>query len=155
MPRVHVPARLGVHLRNERADGIDDAEAARLALLADGRRDAVRRQHADLTRRYVVLGVDEDRAEPLQPAHDVVVVDDLVPDVDGGPVRFEQALDDLDRAVDTRAERPRRRQQHLAGHVAHRSPARVSASSARLPSTPARLTPIGARANAFTSPPHA
>ncbi len=104
---VGVPARLGVHLRHERADGVDDAQAAGLAVLADGRCDAVRRQHADLPRRDVVLGVDEDRAEPLQPADDVVVVDDLVPNVDGRPVRLEQPLDDLDRAVDARAERPR------------------------------------------------
>ena len=152
--RVRIPARLGVHLRDERADGVDDTQAACRAVLTDGRRDAVRREHADLARRDVVLGVDEDRAQRLEPAHDVVVVDDLVPDVDRGPVRFEEPLDDLDGAIDAGAERPRRREQHPL-HVAHLAPARVSASSARLPSAPARLTPSGARANAFTSPPHA
>ena len=129
---VRVPARLGVHLRHERADGIDDAEAACLAVLADGRRDAVRRQHADLSWRDVVLGVDEDRAEPLQPAHDVVVVDDLVPDVDRRPVRREQPLDDLDRTIDARTERPRRREQHLPVH------AEASASFLSAVRTPAR-----------------
>ena len=48
----------------------------------------------------------------FEPAHDVVVVDDLVPDVDRRAVLLEQPLDDLDRAVDAGAERPRRREQH-------------------------------------------
>ena len=51
--------------------------------------------------------VDEDGAEPLEPLDDVVVVDDLVADVDRRPVLLEQDLDDLDRAVDSGAERAR------------------------------------------------
>ena len=151
--RVRVPARLGVHLGDEGAHGVDDLEASRHAVLEHVRCDAVRGQHADLAGRDVVLGVDEDGAQSFEPAHDVVVVDDLVTDVDRRAVRLEQPLDDLDRAVDTRAERAWSCEQHL--HAFHLSPARVSASSARLPSAPARLKPIGARANAFTRPPHA
>ena len=41
------------------------------------------------------------------------VVDDLAADVDGRPVQGEGTLDDLDRPVDTGAERPGRGQQHL------------------------------------------
>ena len=65
---VGVPPRLGVHLRDERADGVDDAQPAALAVLAHGRRDAVRREDADRTGGDLVLVIDEDRAEPLEPA---------------------------------------------------------------------------------------
>ena len=113
---VGVPARLGVHLRHERADRVDDAEAAALAVLADGRRDAVRRQDADLSGWDLVLRVDEDGAHPLEPPDDVVVVDDLVPDVDRWAMLGQEALDDLDRTVDARAEGPRSSEQHAPAH---------------------------------------
>ncbi len=113
---VGVAPRLGVHLRDERADGVDDAQAAALAVLAHRRRDAVGGEDADLARGDLVLVVDEDRAEPLEPLDDVVVVDDLVADVDRRPVLLEQDLDDLDRAVDAGAERARRGEQDLAYH---------------------------------------
>ena len=104
---VGVAAGLRVHLRDERADGVDDLQAAALAVLLDRRRDAVRGEDADRARRDLVLGLDEDRAEPLEPAQDVVVVDDRVADVDRRAVLLEQPLDDLDRAVDAGAERAR------------------------------------------------
>ena len=88
---VGVAPRLGVHLRDERADGVDDAQAAALAVLPHRRRDAVRREDADRAGRDLVLVLDEHRAEPLEPADDVVVVDDLVADVDRRPVLLEQA----------------------------------------------------------------
>jgi hypothetical protein len=93
-----------MHLRDERADGVNDAQPPALAVLAHRRRDPVRREDADLAGWDLVLVVDEDRAQPLQPAHDVVVVDDLVPDIDRRAVFGEQALDDLDRPVDSGAE---------------------------------------------------
>ena len=114
VPRVRVAASLGVHLRDERAHRVDDLEAAALAVLLHRRCDAVRREDADRTGRDLVLGLDEDRAEPLEPAQHVVVVDDRVADVDRRAVLLEQALDDLDRPVDAGAERPRRGEQHAA-----------------------------------------
>src|ERR671930_503419 len=48
--------------------------------------DSVRRQDADRARRDLLLVVDEDRSHPLEPPHDVVVVDDVVADVDRRPV---------------------------------------------------------------------
>ena len=57
-----------MHLRDERAHRVDDLEAAALAVLLHRRRDAVRREDADRTGRDLVLGLDEDRAEPLEPA---------------------------------------------------------------------------------------
>ena len=67
---------------------------------------------------HLVLVVDEDGAEPLEPADDVVVVDDVVADVDRRAVLLEQPLDDLDRAVDAGAERARRGEQDAAHSAA-------------------------------------
>src|SRR4029077_19527212 len=63
------------------------------------------------------LVLDEDRAQALEPAHDVLVVDDLMADVDGCAVLLEQALDDLDRTVDAGAEGPGCCQQDAAAHA--------------------------------------
>ena len=116
---VGVVPRLGVHLVHERARRIDDAKAARLRALLHRRRDAVRREDADRAFRDLVLRLDEHRAEPFEAAQDVVVVDDRVADVDRRAVLLEQALDDLDRAVDAGAERARRREQDATpGHAA-------------------------------------
>ena len=138
---VRVAARLRVHLRDERADGVDDAQPALLAVLLHRRRDAVRREHADLARRDLVLALDEHGAEPLEPAHDVLVVDDVVADVDRRAVLLEQPLDDLDRAVDAGAERPRRREQDAPAHATA-----SSAFSARRAPAAARAVTTGSRA---------
>ena len=137
---VGVAPRLRVHLRDERADGVDDAQPALLAVLLHRRRDPVRREHADLAGRDLVLALDEDGAEPLEPAHDVLVVDDVVADVDRRPVLLEQPLDDLDRAVDAGAERPRRREQDPPAHATASTPcsARRAPRARPVPSRPAR-----------------
>jgi hypothetical protein len=68
----------------------------------------VGRQDTNRTGGDLVFVIDEDRAETLQPLHDVVVVDDLVAHVDGPSMLLEQDLDDLDRPVNPGAERARR-----------------------------------------------
>src|SRR5207244_6589428 len=65
----------------------------------------------------LLLGVDEDGAQALEPPHDMVVVDDLVPHVDRRTVLVEQPLDDLDRPVDTGAERTRGCEQDAFTHA--------------------------------------
>ena len=92
---------------------------ATLAVLEDRRRDPVRREHADRALRHLVLVVDEHGAEPFEAAHDVVVVDDVVADVDRGAVLLEQPLDDLDRPVDAGAERARRGEEDAPAHGSH------------------------------------
>ena len=147
---VRVAPRLGVHLRDEWADRVNDDQAALLAALLHRRRDAVRREHTDRAGRDLVLVVDEHRAEPLEPPDDVVVVDDLVADVDRWPVLGEQYLDDLDRTVDAGAEGARSGQQHLLhGKTSATAPSRPSARRA---SEAARATPRGSRTKARTSP---
>ena len=127
---VGVAPRLGVHLVHERARRVDDPEPAPLRVLLHRRRDAVGREDADRALRDLVLRLDEDRAEPLEAAQDVVVVDDRVADVDRRAVLLEQPLDDLDRAVDAGAERARRGEEDAAPHAATASSSAFSARSA-------------------------
>src|SRR5207248_9552262 len=143
VPAVGVAPRLGVHLRDERTHGVDDLQPALLAALLHRRRDAVRGEDADLARRDLVLVLDEDRAELLEPADDVVVVDDLVAHIDRRPVLLEQPLDDLDRSVDARAERSRRRKQDPPAHALGRLslPRRRAALRERLTPLTARCSP--------------
>src|SRR5581483_4624127 len=144
---VGVASGLRMHLRDERADGVDDAKPAALAVVANGRGDAVRRQDADRTLRYLLLVVDENRAEPLEAPDDMLVVDDVVADVDRRPVLLEQPLDDLDRAVDAGAEGAGRGEQDA---LRHELPS--SAFSARRTSPSAWRVARGSRRSALARP---
>src|SRR5439155_21179034 len=97
--------------------------------------------------RDLVLVVDEDGAETLETTYDVVVVHDLVPDIDRRTVLGEQALDDLDRAVDSRTKRPRCRKQDAFAHAIASSPL-----SARRAPTAARSVTSGCRAKPRRKP---
>ena len=109
-----VATRLGVHFGDQRAGRVDDLEVAALGgLLANSRGDTVRGQHHDRALGHLVDLLDEHRALGLEVANDVQVVDDLTADIDRRSVERESALDDLDRAVDAGAERPRGSEQHL------------------------------------------
>ena len=52
---------------------------------------------------HLALALDEDRSAILEVTHDVRVVHDLPPDVDGRPVRFESLLDGFDGPLDPSA----------------------------------------------------
>ena len=91
--------------------------------------------------------LDEDCAERLEPPDDVLVVDDLVAYVDRGPVLLEQPLDDLDRAVDARAKRPRSGQQDALAHATA-----SSRFNAALASRAARAVSRGERRKPRTRP---
>jgi hypothetical protein len=106
--------RFRVHLAHERAGGVDHREVAPACRLADGRGDAVRREDGRGSFGDVVELVDEHRATALEVGDDVLVVDDLLPDVHGRAALLERSLDDLDRTLDPRAERPRRREENAA-----------------------------------------
>src|SRR5438309_9708356 len=124
---VRIAPCLGMYLRHERANRVDDAQSPALAVLPYNGRDAMRGENADLAGGHFVLGVDEDRSHPLEPAYDVVVVDDLVPHIDRRAVLPEEPLDDLDCTIDPRAERARRCQEDAFMHA----PTSVSPPSAR------------------------
>ena len=48
--------------------------------------------------------LDEYRAESPQPVHDVSVVHDFVPDIDGPSKQLDRALDNIDRPIHSRTE---------------------------------------------------
>jgi hypothetical protein len=75
--------------------------------LVDLRRDAVGREDEGGARGHVGLGLDEDRAERFQLADDVGVVDDLLADVDGGPIEGKGTLHRLNGALYPSAIPPR------------------------------------------------
>ena len=126
---VRVAARLDVHLRHERADGIDDVVRECRGVREDGRRDAVGRVHDCRSGRDLGLLLDEDRPPCLEIADDVDVVDDLLAHVDGRAVVLECTLDRLDGAFDAGAVPTRRGEEDTFDH-AH-SVARVSGRTAR------------------------
>jgi hypothetical protein len=105
--------RLQVDLRHERARRVDHAQAPPPRGRDDLVGDAVRAEdrHRALGHRGEV--VDEDHAARGQVVDDVAVVDDLVEHVHRRAVQLERALDDLDRAVDARAEPARVGEAHL------------------------------------------
>ena len=98
-----VAARLRVHLRHQRAGGVDRRQAQLFRLAADCRGDAVSREDDGRAVRNVRERVDEDRAARAQVLHHVRVVDDLLADVDRAPVERERSLNRLDRPFDSRA----------------------------------------------------
>src|SRR5690606_6940381 len=113
-----------VDLGDQRAGGVDGGEAAALGLLVDDGRHTVGGEHHDVARRDLLRLFDEDGALLLKGLHDVLVVHDLVPDVDGGPVLLEGLLDGDQGAVHTRAVTTGGGEQDTAarrsGHVSHR-----------------------------------
>ena len=85
-----------------------------------------RKHHGPIVRDLVEL-VDEHRAELAQAVDDEAVVDDLVADVDRRSEPLERELDDLDRAVDSRAKAARGGDQDSQGGLAGFSSSTVQA----------------------------
>jgi hypothetical protein len=94
--RRRVPARLDVHLRHERAGGVDHVVREPRRVCVHGRRHPVRGVDDRRSLRRLGLLVDEDGSAGLEVADDVDVVDDLLADVDRRPVVLQGELDGLD-----------------------------------------------------------
>jgi hypothetical protein len=73
----------------------------------------VGREDDDRAFRHFRQLLDEDRALGLERAHDLEIVNDCAPHVDGGAVVVERVLDCADRATDARAKAARGDQDHL------------------------------------------
>ncbi|GMA86096.1 hypothetical protein GCM10025868_13460 [Angustibacter aerolatus] len=113
------PARLVVHLRDQRAGRVDRARLQPQSVLVHRRRHAVRREHDRRALRHLVGLVDEDRPALLERAHDVHVVHDLLAHVDRGAVEVERLLDGLHGSVDAGAVATRCSEQDALGGVGH------------------------------------
>jgi hypothetical protein len=112
--------RLHVHLRDERAGGVDRLQAAGAGVGVHGGRHAVGREDDRLALGHLGLLLHEDRAPLAQLLDHVLVVHDLLAHVDGRAVQLERVLDRLHGAVDARAVAARSGQQQLLGKVRHR-----------------------------------
>ena len=104
---VGVTLGLAMDLGDQRAGGIDKEQVATGCLGRHRFRDAVGGEDHRPVVRHLVELVDEDRALGLEALDHEAVVDDLVPDIDRPAIAREGALDDLDRAIDARAEAAR------------------------------------------------
>ena len=105
-----VAHRLLVHLGDQRAGRVEIEEVARLGIGRNRFRHAVGGEDHRaglMLRRDFAEFLDEDGTELLKPLDHVAVVDDLVADIDRRAVFLERQHDDLDRAVDARAEAAR------------------------------------------------
>ena len=96
-------ARLDVDLGDQRAGGVDRAQAAGGGVVVDRGGDAVGGEDDHLALRHLGLLLDEDRAALGELLDHVLVVDDLLADVDRRAVELERALDRLHGAVDAGA----------------------------------------------------
>ena len=99
-----VAAHLVVHLGDQWAGSVDDVEVTTFGLVADGWRDAVRREHQSRAVGHLVELVHEHRAALLQIPYHVGIVHDLAADVDGFLVPFQRPLHDVDGSLDTSTE---------------------------------------------------
>ena len=104
-----------VHLGDQRAGGVDEAQPAVDRLRAHLRRDPVSGEDDPRAVGHLIELLDEDRAALLEILHDVSVVHDLAAHVDRCAEAFERRGHGVDRTLDTGAERARRGEQDLAG----------------------------------------
>ena len=104
--------RFHMHLGDQRAGGVDHAQAAPGAVLADLGRNSVGAVDHALAVGNFVLAVDEDRALAAQFVHHKAVVDDLFAHVDRGPERLQRDADDIDGPHHSGAKAPRLEQKY-------------------------------------------
>ena len=109
-----VRARLGVHLGDQRAGGVEVEQVARLGGSRHRLRHPMCRKDHGCTGFWdLVQLLHKNGAFGLQVLDHVAVVDDLVAHIDGGAEPLQRQLDDLDGAVDTGTEAARRGQEDL------------------------------------------
>ena len=101
---VRIALALDVHLRNQRAGGVDNRKPAVGRAFFDRAGDSMRAENRNGPLWDFVDFVDEMRPLCVQALDDVPIVHDFVADIDWRAVLFERALDDLDGALDPRAE---------------------------------------------------
>ena len=111
------PLGLAVDLGDQRAGGVEEAQAAVGRGLRHRLGDAVGGEHHRPVVGNLVELVDEHRAEVAKPVDDELVVDDLVAHVDRRAVALDRQLDDPDRPVDARAKPARGGDQHVKGRA--------------------------------------
>ena len=96
-----------VHLGDQRAGRVKNAQAAPLGFLPYRERHAVGGEDHRVAGRHFIELVDEDGTLAAQVVHDELVVHDLVAHINRCSEALQCTLDDLDRAFDARAKAAR------------------------------------------------
>lgn len=92
-----------MHLRDERAGGVEHVEAARFRVAFDGLGDTVRAEDRHSAVRHLVEFLNEPCPFITQIFDDMPVMHDLVTHIDRRAVLLQRAIDDLDRTDNPRA----------------------------------------------------
>ena len=111
-----------MHLGDQRASRIEDAEATALGLLLHGLADTMRRKNQRGARRDFVQLFNKDSASGLEVIDHKGVVHDLVAHIDGRAKLGQRPLHDLDGAIDPGAKAARLGQQNFFGAQHVRAP---------------------------------
>ena len=96
-----------VNLGHKRAGGVNDLQAARRRLGADGGRDAVGGEDQNAAFGDIRQIIREDGPPAAQSLHDMLIMDDLMAHIDGRPEDFQRLLDHINGPVHTGAEAAR------------------------------------------------
>jgi hypothetical protein len=103
---------LAMDLGDERTSGVQNAQTARLRILLDEPRNAMRAEDGDGSGGHLREILDETRASCAQALDDMAIVYDFVPDVDGCAKLREGPLHDFDGSDYTSAETARLSENH-------------------------------------------
>ena len=101
---VRIALALNVHLRDQRASGVNNRQPAVTSAYLDRAGNTVCAEDRDAALRDLVDLVDEMRTFGAQPLDDMPVVNDFMTYINRWAILFERTLDDLDCAFDPRAE---------------------------------------------------
>ena len=96
-----------VHLRHQRASGINDAQLPLLRFRADPRWHPVSAENKHSADRNFINGFHEDCAAAPQLIHHIAVMNDFMMNVNRAAVSFERELYDVHRANHARTESAR------------------------------------------------
>jgi hypothetical protein len=108
---------LYVNLGHQRAGGIEDLEFSGHGMVSNLSRDPVGTHDHSGTERNLVKILYEHCALLAKVSNHMVVVDNLMPDINGGAESLERPLDNLNGAVHTGTKTPRFREKNL--HFIH------------------------------------
>src|SRR6516162_5666996 len=96
-----------MHLRDQRAGGVDNGEPAVGREVLDHARNSVRAEYRDAALRDLVDLIHKTCTFGAQALDDVAIVNDFMTDIDRRSILLERTLDNLDRAFNSCTETAR------------------------------------------------
>ena len=104
-----------VNFCHQRAGAINHVELSLGRFFTDGGRDPVRREDQVAAGRDITKIIGEDHAALAQPRHDMLVVDNLMPDIERCAINLQRDLHNLNCPIHSRTEAARTRQKNVHG----------------------------------------